>query len=118
MNFKNALVYRILLFDWIVQNLVTADNLFYLKYSFSAHGSLFSWTALLLAPAPIAVTLPVDCDDDDDGDDGGSGGGDDETSLLASPFKLLLYSLSPVSRDATTKFPHGYHHEHVYERSS
>jgi len=49
-------------------------------------------------PAPLAVPLPVDCDDDGGGDDDD----DDETSLLASPFSFLLYSPSPMSRDATT----------------
>jgi len=82
--------------------LVNADNLFYLKCFFSTHGSLFPWTALPLAPAPLAVPLPVDCVDDDDYYEDDGGGGVDETSLLASPFSLLLHSLSPTSRDATT----------------
>ena len=49
---KSTLVYRISLFGWIVQNLVTAENLFYLKYLFSTHGSLLPSVAAPLAPAP------------------------------------------------------------------
>jgi hypothetical protein len=107
--------------------LVTADNLFYLKYFFSTHDSLFPWAAAPLATAPLAVPLPVDCDgddddDDDDDDEEDNDDDDDETFLLAFSFSLLLYSPLLVSRDATTsrylKISRGYHHEHVYERSS